>query len=993
MNKGKPKVSIIITCFNLGQYLDEAINSCLNQVYGNIEIIVINDGSTEEETIQVLKGWENDNRVRVINIPNGGVANARNYGIKESSGKYICCLDADDKIDPQYISKAVKIFEDKKDDEGLGIVTCWVQRFGNDKGVWEVQPFNKVEMLWSNSIPIASVFSRELFEKVGGYDQNIDSHEDWDFWISAVAKGYRWDVIEEKLFFYRVRDNSKITKGNKKRLEYMKYMMKKHKTLYERKYLDLVLTLEKERLSSENFVKEQEFEIAQLKKRIRRIKMKNSFLGDEKEEFLNKIHSLENKEDRSKYKCFYFLKKKLRNTYKIISFLFVHVKSSGRRVLFNIANVEVLSLDVFDTLVRRDVHPEEIKLATAQYVSLRFNEQLNDISNPDQIYRERLEVEREIFLKQGDYKLRDVLTKLLEKLNVDINFVQDIYDYEISLERKVLRKDTGIEKFLGKLLEKERKYFLSDFYITKEQLKPLINKFFPELRKGYVSCDLNKTKASGELFEEFLKKEKIQPPGLLHIGDSKHSDVDMAKNKGINSLRYFNLKEELKRREWSDKRDIRNFKFPYEKDIEERLNRVQVPDNLSKKQGILFNLGAKYAPIFYGFVLNILESASKEELDKVYYFTREGVFFRDIHEKILENRSYLEIQPEILGVSRVSTFFVSLKDFDKENLQRMWSQYKEQTPKSFFKSLGIPLREVKEYLDKYGIDINRVSSLSSDSKFSKLLKDCEFVNYISQVLEKRKGLFSDYLTSKGLANDEVTYMVVDIGWRGSIQDNIAYFLENAKIIGKYLGLHSGYYKAPLNTRKSAYGPNYKDDSERVLDIVNWTGVWEMLTNSPMGSVHGYKKEEGGITTEEKINEYETRVHNEYIKYFQMGALAAIKELDEFVEVHAITSKELRPYVLNLMKELVYKPEHILTEAYFNLNHNETFGLGEFTNMAELAKLNKKDLLKIFFSRSSRKNFYNTAVKTCWRNGYWEYNKINGIMNSLVRLRYRLTHKL
>ena len=109
-----PKVSVIIPCYNHGEYLDEAVESVLTQTYQNFEIIIVDDGSTDQSTIDLLKVYRKP-KTRVIRTDNQGLASARNNGIKEAKGEYILPLDADDKIGKEYLKKAVKILDENED--------------------------------------------------------------------------------------------------------------------------------------------------------------------------------------------------------------------------------------------------------------------------------------------------------------------------------------------------------------------------------------------------------------------------------------------------------------------------------------------------------------------------------------------------------------------------------------------------------------------------------------------------------------------------------------------------------------------------------------------------------------------------------------------------------------------------------------------------------------------------------------------------------------
>ncbi len=1011
----KSKVSIIITCYNLGEFLDEAVKSCLEQTYKEKEILVINDGSEDNKTLDVLKKWDKSQHVEVFHIKNSGVSNARNYGINKSKGEYICCLDADDILDKNYLLKTINVFKEHKNDKKLAIVTSWMQRFGLENTIWKTQELNPVEMLWSNSIHCASVFKKEVFLKVGPYDNKITGHADWDLWLSFIENDYKYLVVKEPLFLYRVRKLSMVTNSNKKRLDIFNYLIKKHSKFYQRYYSKVIFTLETQRHKLEDFLKKDKETIHRLSHENHKLLNENHRLLNENHRLLNENHRLLNEKTLLKkeidlyqietFQLGSFIKNLLRSLIKLCkntlvgvrkhaTFTFAHIKFHVELFFLNTKNQTVITLDIFDTLLRRKVFPEEIKLATAQYIYTNHKYQLKHFSSHWDIYYKRLEVERQLFEQQGDYELETVLCYLLEKIGINNGpkTITKIYQNEVLLEQKVLYKDIKTEKFLAKLLASGDVLFLSDFYITKKNLLKLLSPLFPAIKNGYVSCDYNKTKASGKLFDFLLEKENFKKEDLLHLGDNKYSDFKIPRSKDIRAIRYFNYTEELKRKYWSNKWVLRNKSFPYKADIKNCLKQIEIPKHLTKEQKQLFELGIKYSPIFYSFVLDTLEKAASEDIKQIYYLTREGVFLKNIHNEILKKRSYPNIKARLLEVSRVSTFFVSLPKFEKQYLDRMWRQYKVQTPLSFFKSLNIETNELDEYFEKYNIDIYKKSNLSKDQNFTLLIKDQNFQKKITRILENRKELFTSYLDSKGIQNDYKKYMVVDLGWRGSIQDNIAYFLNNCQIIGNYLGLHPSYYTPPNNVIKYAYGPNYIQDNTEVLDIVNWTGIWEMLTNSPKGSIHTYVKKEDKTLAIEQENTSETAIHNNYIKHFQLGVLMSIPKLDNFIETHAISSKEIRPYILQLMKQIVYKPEHILTKAYFGLNHNETFGLGEFTNMEKL-KLSRKDkLFNIFLAKKNMKTFYQNAITSCWKNGYWEYHKLNGVMSFLTKMRSLLTGK-
>ena len=225
-----PKVSVVIPCYNLGQYLDGAVDSVLAQTFQDFEIIIVNDGSTDEFTNKLLQNYDKP-KTKIITTANQGLPSARNNGIKTAAGEYICCLDADDKYHPEFLEKTVAVF-DNDSKQINGFVTTWVQVFGEQDYIWQVSDYNPYRLSVENIIHVASLFRRKCWEKKGGYSTNIAGYQDWDYWISIVAMGYKWTCIEEPLFCYRTRKGSMIKESDKKRPILYKQMIKNNKGFY-----------------------------------------------------------------------------------------------------------------------------------------------------------------------------------------------------------------------------------------------------------------------------------------------------------------------------------------------------------------------------------------------------------------------------------------------------------------------------------------------------------------------------------------------------------------------------------------------------------------------------------------------------------------------------------------------------------------------------------------------------------------------------------------
>jgi glycosyltransferase involved in cell wall biosynthesis len=221
---GQPIASIIIPCFNYGQFIAEAIESACKQTISSVEIIVVDGGSTDQSTLDVLSSLESD-RIK-LHLREGRhlVGDNRNYGIARSNGRYICCLDADDTICPTYLEKAIFLLENYAYD----CVSTSVRFIGAKRGGYGVIEFPSIASLTDgNSMATCGVFRRLLWDKVGGYrDTGIgDEHlpEDWDLWIRLAACGARFrNLCREPLFNYRQHSGGSLSTTNVRSILYQR---------------------------------------------------------------------------------------------------------------------------------------------------------------------------------------------------------------------------------------------------------------------------------------------------------------------------------------------------------------------------------------------------------------------------------------------------------------------------------------------------------------------------------------------------------------------------------------------------------------------------------------------------------------------------------------------------------------------------------------------------------------------------------------------------
>lgn len=203
-----PYVSIVIPCYNQGEYIEESVDSVLKQSFKDIEIIIVNDGSTDKNTIDIINNIRSS-QIKKIQTENRGLSSARNIGIQQATGLYILPLDADDKIAPTYIEKAKEILDNNID---IGIVYCEVDLFDKYRQYkWELPNYSFPEILLRNVIISSALFRKSDWIKVRGYRSSMyRGWEDYDFWLSLIEIGNKVFRIPEVLFYYRQHKNGMI---------------------------------------------------------------------------------------------------------------------------------------------------------------------------------------------------------------------------------------------------------------------------------------------------------------------------------------------------------------------------------------------------------------------------------------------------------------------------------------------------------------------------------------------------------------------------------------------------------------------------------------------------------------------------------------------------------------------------------------------------------------------------------------------------------------
>jgi glucosyltransferase len=233
--KYRPIVSVIITCYNYGKFVEESISSVMNQSYNNIKLFVINDGSTDKSD-EVIKGLKKIYNFEYIYQDNVGVVATRNRALDIAVGDYAIQLDADDWIDVNYVEEVVKLAEKTNAD----IVYTDYSKFGSDIEISNFPDFNLEILKNKNYVHVSSLVRLKAIKK-NKFDvklQNL-SHEDWDFFLTLALQGNKFIKCTTTHLNYRIHSSTRnnIQSTHDEQYNYAKvyvYTIEKLRKIYPR---------------------------------------------------------------------------------------------------------------------------------------------------------------------------------------------------------------------------------------------------------------------------------------------------------------------------------------------------------------------------------------------------------------------------------------------------------------------------------------------------------------------------------------------------------------------------------------------------------------------------------------------------------------------------------------------------------------------------------------------------------------------------------------
>lgn len=238
-------LSVIIPYYNSGHFIVDALKS-IEQYNGDyiFEVIIINDGSKDDYSLQILKELQESNKYIILHQDNQGAAVARNTGITHAKGEFILFLDSDNSIKPDYIEKGINAL---RQENKAAVYHSEREVFGEtNRTIPKAAAFDIEKMIFRNYIDMCAVVRKTALQQVNGFtiDKELSSCEDWELWLKIHKKNWLFIYTSEKLFYYRVRAGSISDVEDINFIRSRNFITKTHSDLLRECYLKKYFKLE-----------------------------------------------------------------------------------------------------------------------------------------------------------------------------------------------------------------------------------------------------------------------------------------------------------------------------------------------------------------------------------------------------------------------------------------------------------------------------------------------------------------------------------------------------------------------------------------------------------------------------------------------------------------------------------------------------------------------------------------------------------------------------
>jgi FMN phosphatase YigB (HAD superfamily) len=636
---------------------------------------------------------------------------------------------------------------------------------------------------------------------------------------------------------------------------------------------------------------------------------------------------------------------------------------------------DVVTFDLWDTLICRDRPADAAKVATARRMVIGLGSRTE--AGVWELFRRRVETEVKLASDAEDeeYELGNVLAHLLTDLGIDgeeaIALAEELADAELEDEIGSTRVVPEMAALVHRLLNQPSPpavAVLSDFYMGNERLEKLLKAHALDL-PVLSSCEIGGSKRTCTSFAIARERYGRQDAKHLHIGDHIYSDGHNAVGCGATAV-------VIDRHHLPDLPGPGHLDSSYYDGLLERLawdlrelGLAIAPHELAQPlEREAFLAGVASAALPVALVAGAIELAAAHRADRVFYMSREGVFLSRLHRAIgpiLANGA--SPSPIHLEVSRRSTFGASVSHVYDDCVARLWRQYPDQSLRGFLVSLNLEPERFAESAIRVGLDFDGViPGIRDHLPFREFLDRVEVQAAMAESFREQRARLDAYLEGKGFSGG--TVIVVDIGWRGTIQDNLCYLRPDTTISGAYLGLFPYLHPQPVNARK--WGVVFDGNRGEEFGYVSPPGAVESPWTGRVPTALGYLWAAEGVAT--AIGELEEGRADALIAEYQRGTQAAASLVAErFVANGAVTSL-LRRALQDRLRACYERPDPGMADIWFSSVHDDTFGAFNVTPFG-------KPLPPMRFAYESRPvQESDEALASLWPPGYEQWRPVRAL---------------
>lgn len=631
--------------------------------------------------------------------------------------------------------------------------------------------------------------------------------------------------------------------------------------------------------------------------------------------------------------------------------------------------VRYFCFDYFDTLIVRDIMPEYTKQLAAKIHSQLLDGRIT----PEELYTIRQQLEKklcdqnaasggelEFYLESLAYEYLVLLRHKLGKrapLQDDDTFAQLILGVETAVERAVQRPCGDTVQVLDYLKQQGlTTVLISDFYLPGTCFSQMLENvaLHDQFNHIYISADHGLAKGSGRLYEKVCKDFNCRPEQMLMIGDNPHADINMAKEKGLQCIHLQNPEQKSFYEQWQPT-DLTSASR-----VAQRFTDALQPTGLFKETS---------TSLWY-FTRLLFQELHKQKVEHVFFFSKEGEFLKKLFDCMQDDLFGCRIiTSHYILVSRKATFLASLRPLAEEDFARLFNHYRDISLRDFLLSLNIEESVAVSLCEQVSLDFQvRHPNLQNSQEFKKLIDSSRFKELYETRRTTQRRNFITYLDSFGVNYEKNGLTIVDVGWKGSIQDNIYHILQGRiNMWGFFVGSLIATEKRENNTKK---GLLFDDTPQQTLYFHvynNNRSLFEMMLGASHGSADGY------FTPQQfsKLPDDHQREITQRIKTDDGELLIATVDLPE---ERTLFEREIRPIQEQVYADagnlnraylrsgcslpdpewfarrharMVFKPTRAEVDFFESLYHLENFGIFEYTDFRTDANLSLKQRLENF----------------------------------------------